>query len=134
MKKLFRSEKYARIGGVCSGIALSQGWSIGGVRLLALLCASTGLGLLAYLVGWLLIPSEGAVQDISYVEDHDPIRRSIHNRKIAGVCGGIGEFLDVDPTIIRVIYVVLVLAGGVGILPYLLAWIIIPEEETTTAS
>jgi phage shock protein C len=54
--------------------------------------------------------------------------RSETNRRIAGVCGGIGEMLDVDPTIIRVATVVLALATG--ILPilvgYILAWLIFP--------
>jgi len=50
--------------------------------------------------------------------------------KIAGVCGGIAEYLDVDPTIVRLIWLVLsIVPGGIvgGVLAYLLAWIIIPK-------
>lgn len=54
--------------------------------------------------------------------------RSCANRVIAGVCGGLGEYFDIDPVIIRLILVLLVLAGGAGILFYILAWIIIPED------
>lgn len=53
--------------------------------------------------------------------------RSTENRRIAGVCGGIGEYFDIDPTLVRLIAVALVLAGGSGVLGYILAWIIVPE-------
>lgn len=57
--------------------------------------------------------------------------RSIKNKKIAGVCGGIGEFFSVDPTIIRVIFVILLLPGGLpGLFTYGILWIIIPQQNT----
>ena len=54
--------------------------------------------------------------------------RSKKNRVIAGVCGGIGEYFNVDPTLIRVIWILFALALGSGILAYIIAWIIIPEK------
>lgn len=55
--------------------------------------------------------------------------RSRKDRKIAGVCGGIAEYFGVDPTIIRVIAVLLLLPGGApGLLPYIILWIIVPEN------
>ena len=54
--------------------------------------------------------------------------RSKKNRVIAGVCGGIGEYFNVDPTLIRLAWILFVLAGGAGILAYIVAWIIIPEK------
>ncbi len=60
------------------------------------------------------------------------LTRSKKNRIIAGVCGGIGEYLDIDPTVIRVIWAILTVASyGTGLLAYLLAWVIIPEAEPT---
>ncbi|MDD1675301.1 MAG: PspC domain-containing protein [Methanomicrobiales archaeon] len=57
--------------------------------------------------------------------------RSKRNRVVAGVCGGIGEYLEIDPTVIRVIWALFtIFSMGVGILAYLAAWIIIPEEGT----
>jgi phage shock protein C len=54
--------------------------------------------------------------------------RSNTNRILGGVCAGLGEHLDVDPTVIRLIWaVVTVLSLGTGIIIYILAWIIIPE-------
>lgn len=56
--------------------------------------------------------------------------RSRRNRVIAGVCGGIGEYLNIDPTIIRLLWVALTLIWGAGLLLYIIAALIIPEEPT----
>ncbi|HAL56504.1 MAG TPA: PspC domain-containing protein [Bacteroidetes bacterium] len=55
--------------------------------------------------------------------------RSRNNRKMGGVCGGIGEMLDVDPTIIRLLTIVMFLATGIipVLLGYIIAWFIVPE-------
>lgn len=58
--------------------------------------------------------------------------RSRKNRMIAGVCGGIGEYLGIDPTVIRLLWVLFtVMSIGAGLLAYIIAWIIIPEGEST---
>ena len=54
--------------------------------------------------------------------------RSGKDKVIAGVCGGIGEYLNVDPVIIRLIWAVSVLFYGTGLLLYIIAWIIIPRN------
>ncbi len=53
--------------------------------------------------------------------------RSIEEKKIAGVCGGLGEYFDIDPTIIRLIWLAMIFAVGSGVLAYIIAWIIVPE-------
>ncbi|MGB3908809.1 MAG: PspC domain-containing protein [Methanomethylovorans sp.] len=55
--------------------------------------------------------------------------RSKKERIIAGVCGGIGTFLNVDPTLVRLLWIFLIFLGGGGILAYFIAWLIIPEEH-----
>ena len=55
------------------------------------------------------------------------LRRSSDNRVVAGVCGGLGEYLGVDPVLIRIAAVVLVFVGGAGIVAYLVAWLVMPE-------
>ena len=55
--------------------------------------------------------------------------RSKSNKVIAGVCGGIGEYFNVDPVIVRLLWVLLVLGYGFGILAYLIAWLIIPLKN-----
>ncbi len=54
--------------------------------------------------------------------------RSRKNRKMAGVCGGLAEYLNVDPTLIRVLFVLLTVMGGAGAVIYLAMWIFVPEE------
>jgi len=55
--------------------------------------------------------------------------RSNKNRVFGGVCGGIGEFTNIDPVIIRLIWTGFFFAFGVGLIIYLLSWIIIPKER-----
>ena len=49
------------------------------------------------------------------------------NRMICGVCGGIGEYLGIDPTVVRLLWVIFSLIGGAGLLAYIVAAIIVPE-------
>lgn len=56
--------------------------------------------------------------------------RSESNRMIAGVCGGLGDYLNIDPVIVRIFFVLLALGGnGIGVLVYLLLWITVPSEN-----
>jgi len=58
--------------------------------------------------------------------------RSTTDRKIAGVCAGIAEYFNIDPTIVRVIGVLLLLPGGLpGLIPYLILWVVIPENPVS---
>ena len=59
--------------------------------------------------------------------------RSRTNRKIAGVCGGLGDYFNIDPTLIRLAVVFLTLWWGGGLLLYGIAWFIIPEELEVAA-
>lgn len=54
--------------------------------------------------------------------------RSVTDRKMSGVCGGIAEYFDVDPTLVRLAFVLLSLAGGPGLLLYIILWMFIPEN------
>ena len=55
--------------------------------------------------------------------------KSRTNKMLTGVCGGIGELLGIDPAIIRLIWAALSLAGGTGIILYIIAAVIIPEDD-----
>jgi phage shock protein C len=54
--------------------------------------------------------------------------RSSDDRMIAGVCAGLAEYMDIDPTLVRLAMVLFTLVGGSGILVYVIAWIIMPEH------
>ena len=53
--------------------------------------------------------------------------RSRKDAMVAGVCGGLAEYIGIDSAIVRLVFAVLIMAGGIGVLAYFLAWIIIPE-------
>ena len=58
------------------------------------------------------------------------LRRSRHNRIVAGVCGGLGEFFGISAFWFRLLFLILFLPGGLpGLVPYLILWIIIPKER-----
>ena len=60
------------------------------------------------------------------------LHRSTKDRKLAGICGGIGEYFELDPTIIRVLFVVFSVFLGGGILAYIILWLVMPQEPETT--
>jgi phage shock protein C len=56
------------------------------------------------------------------------LMRSRTDEKIAGVCGGFAEYFDMDSTLMRLLWLALVIVGGWGLLAYIIAWIVMPEE------
>ncbi len=60
------------------------------------------------------------------------LERSVYNRRIAGVCGGLAVYFGMDPTVVRVVYVLLSIFSGAfpGTLVYLILWILIPESDS----
>lgn len=56
------------------------------------------------------------------------LMRSKRERMIAGVCGGLAQYLGLDPTVVRLIFILLSIAGASGVLIYLVLWLIMPEE------
>lgn len=60
--------------------------------------------------------------------------RSESDRMVAGVCSGLGKYLNIDPTIVRLIFVLMFLLGGHGLLVYVILWIVMPVEIMDQAS
>lgn len=56
------------------------------------------------------------------------LARSKTDKKIAGVCGGFAEYLDIDSTLVRIAWLMLALFGGWGLIGYIIAWIVMPVE------
>jgi phage shock protein C len=68
------------------------------------------------------------------MEPRRKLYRSRANRTIAGVCCGLADYFGVDPTLIRVIFVVLNVLGGAGIVLYLLLWLLMPAGDSSEAA
>lgn len=56
--------------------------------------------------------------------------RSETNKVIAGICGGLGEYFDIDPVILRIILVLITIFGGAGLILYFIMWVVIPSRST----
>jgi phage shock protein C len=66
--------------------------------------------------------------------DLEPARKLYRrrgDRMLAGVCGGLADYFRVDVTLIRVIFIVLAVMGGAGLVIYLAMWLLVPEEPRT---
>lgn len=70
--------------------------------------------------------------DRGNLRSYERLHRSTTDRKVAGVAGGLGRHLDIDPTIVRVLLVVLCFFGGAGFLLYGVAWLLVPEDGRQT--
>jgi phage shock protein C len=62
------------------------------------------------------------------METPKKIYRSREDRVLLGICGGIGEYLNVDPNVIRLLWIIFMFAGGTGLLAYIVAFFVIPER------
>lgn len=67
--------------------------------------------------------------DTEHLRDYSGYRRSVADRRIAGVAGGLGRHLNIDPVIVRVAFVVLAFFGGAGLLLYAAAWLFVPDDS-----
>lgn len=145
-RKLYRSTSNKSIAGVLGGFAEYLDMDPTLLRVVYVLVTFfTGIifGVLAYVVAWLVMsegPGAGGVYAQTPAMQAERgakrLQRSWRNRKWAGVCGGLGEYLDVDPTVVRIIWVVLSIVPGSiigGLIVYLIAWAVMPEAPRAAA-
>jgi phage shock protein C len=63
------------------------------------------------------------------MEESRKLYRSRNQRMVAGVCGGLADYFDIDATVIRVLFLILAVFGGSGLVVYLVMWIIVPDAS-----
>jgi phage shock protein C len=61
------------------------------------------------------------------MEESRKLYRSRNRRMVAGVCGGLADYFNIDATVIRVLFLILTVFGGTGLVVYLVMWIIVPD-------
>jgi phage shock protein PspC (stress-responsive transcriptional regulator) len=134
-KHLVRKPAAGRIAGVCAGIADYLDTDVTLVRLLWVILSIVpgGFigGLIGYLAAWIIMPE--STEPAIVAPGVRRLTRSVTDKKIAGVCGGLAEYFTVDPTLVRVVWAVLSIVPGaivLGVLAYLVAWFIMPAEHT----
>src|SRR6266850_188271 len=133
-RRLMRRPAEGKFGGVCAGLAEYFDADVALVRaawvILSIWPGAIILGVIAYLAAWVLMPrAESALVPAT----RPRLVRSSADRRIAGVCGGLAAYFDVDVTIVRVTWVIVsIIAGAVvfGVIAYLIAWFIVPSAPT----
>jgi len=134
VRRLTRRPAEGKIGGVCAGMAAYFDVDVTLVRaawiVLTIWPGAILLGVVAYFAAWMLMPRSDAPAAPS---SRPRLTRSQTDRKVAGVCGGLAEYFALDPTIVRVAWVIAsIVLGAVvfGVIAYLVAWFIIPAGPT----
>lgn len=132
MKRLYKDKFDKKFLGVCGGLAQYLKFDASIIRLLFVLSTifTGGIVLIVYLILGLVMP----LGPKSYVvANYKKLYRSKKDRRVAGVCGGLGKYLGIDSNILRVIFIVICLVTAVVpvILFYFLAIGIIPEEPSS---
>ena len=137
-KRLYRNSSAGRIAGVCAGIADYFDADVTLVRLawvvLSIVPGSFIGGLVAYIAAWAIMTDSSSPTSAEAAPRR--LTRSTTDRQIAGVCGGLAEYFNVDATLVRVIWAILTIIPGcivLGILAYLVAWFIMPDSPATHA-
>ncbi|MEO9482229.1 MAG: PspC domain-containing protein [Ekhidna sp.] len=135
-KRLYRDSKRKVIGGVASGIANYFGIDPIWIRLIMLaflfnilFWGLSGFIFLTYIILWIAIPASDKLDDDKAIKK---LFRSIDDRVLGGVSGGIASYFGTDPVVIRVLFVLSIFLGGAGLLVYLILWIITPEAKSIT--
>jgi len=135
-KRLYLDLDQTIIGGVCSGIAAWFGINPLWVRLgftallfgaVPFLPEAAGPIILSYLVLWGIMPGRHGLKNPGTSRRFYLSRR---DKVLGGVCGGIGQYFNMDPTLVRVLFVLALFLGGGGILLYLILWMITPEASS----
>jgi len=132
MKRLHRSSEDRKIAGVCAG--LGEYFELDPVffRLFFLFSILFGgLGAIAYIMLWILVPPRAGGEAVP--ASGKQLRLSARERVIGGVCGGLGEYFELDPVLFRAVFLVLAVIGGLGILLYGALWLLIPGPGAAAA-
>ncbi len=136
MKRLHISDDDKVIAGVCGGLSESIGLDANIIRLIFVISIFFGLaGLWIYLALMFILPKNNLQKEIIVDAEEKmekkpfKISRPWKDRMIAGVCSAIARYLKIDVSIVRITFVVMSFVSGVGLILYLIFWIIFPNEE-----
>ncbi len=132
MKKLHLSKNDKILGGVCGGISESIGINANIIRLIFVISLIFGFsGGWVYIILLVILPKNAGKEEIIDIEEKENNRifRTWQNRMIAGVCSGIAKYLNWDVSLVRIIFIIMTMAGGIGIILYLFFWFIFSNEE-----
>src|SRR5690606_5032613 len=128
-KQLVRDQKRKILGGVCAGLANYANVDAVWIRLLfALFTVAYGVTLIIYAVLWIIMPGSYDLEEPKTKK----MFRDPENKVLAGVSAGLGTYFGVDSIVFRLLFIILTFVGGIGLLIYIVLWIVLPEAHTIT--
>ncbi len=137
--RIARIPEEGQVGGVCAGLAAYVDADVTLIRLAwVILSIVPGLllgGVLVYAFCWMLLPA--ARPEERHVYRGPRLTRAVADRQIAGVCGGLAEYLGIDASVVRIVSAVLAIYPGAiigGVIAYLIGWMVIPASQEPVAA
>ena len=131
VRRLYRLRNDRVVAGVASGLAAHLELDPVWVRLAFVVLAFIGgLGFLLYLVAWVVMPAADGLP-IGAMTGSSPRRlyRLRNDRWVAGVASGLGAYLEVDANLVRLAFGILAICGGLGVVLYIAAWVLMPAID-----
>lgn len=129
-KRFMRDQKRKILGGVCAGLGNYFNVDPVWIRLLfAFLTLAYGVILIAYVIMWIAVPGS---YDLEEPQVSKKLFRDPEKKVVGGVASGISAYFGLDVVVVRVLFVVLTIFGGLGIVAYIVLWIVLPEARTIT--
>ena len=129
-KQLYRDQKRKILGGVCAGLGSYFNVDPLWIRLLfAALLFVYGITVIIYIVMWVVVPGS---YDLDEPEFDKKMFRDPQTKVIGGVSGGVAAYLGIDIILVRVLFLLLAFAGGLGVFLYIILWVCLPEARTLT--
>ena len=125
-KRIYRNTSDKVIAGVASGLANYFNIDPIIIRLFFIASLFSGFGVIAYLVCWIGMPAN----ESGIINENKRLYRDGENKILGGVAYGLGNYFGVDPAVVRILFIISIFIGGLGVLTYLLLWISIPEAKT----
>jgi phage shock protein PspC (stress-responsive transcriptional regulator) len=127
-RQLYRDQKRKVLGGVCAG--LGSYFNVDPVWIRLLFVLFSGITLIVYLVMWIVVPGS---YDLEEPQVDKKLYRDGNTKVIGGVSGGVAAFLGIDIVAVRILFVVFaVIPGAIGLIAYIVLWIVLPEAKTLT--
>jgi len=129
-RRLMRDQQRKIFGGVATGLANYFNVDSVWIRLLfALLACAYGIGIAIYLVMWIIVPG-------SYELDEPQVDKKMFrdpdHKVLGGVSGGVASYLGIDIVAVRVLFVIFTIVGGLGMVAYIVLWLVLPEAKSLT--
>lgn len=131
-RTLTRIPKQGVIAGVAAGFAQYAQTDVAIIRVLLIVCTIffPGSGLLIYLVLWIALPQGLPIPEQTSPQMARKLYRSREGKTIGGVAKGLSAYLNIETSIVRLAFLLLIFAGGFGIILYLALWVSMPEAKT----